>query len=266
MNCEQTTELLSSKLKGLLGADDEVRLAQHLAGCPACREEADAVTALWNDMGELDDGVPHERMRARFHAALAAFEERAMRGSRLDRIIERFWPERPLLQAGLAAGLLVVGVLAGRAMPSSTDREIAGLRDEIRTVSLVLLDHQSASERLRGVEWSRRVASDSHVVDALLETAQRDPNVNVRLAAIEALSQWLDRPQVAAGLTAALAQQDAPLLQVTLAEVLLDAGVAGSVDAVERMVDGDGVDPSVRDYLRGVLQESAGETPARNSL
>jgi hypothetical protein len=153
-----------------------------------------------------------------------------------------------------------MGVLVGQWLPSSTDREIAGLREEIRTIGLVLLDHQSAAERLRGVEWARRVES-ARAVDALLETVRYDSNLNVRLAAAEALSNWLDRPQVRAGLTDALERQDAPLMQVTLAEVLLEGNVGGSIAAVERMLERDELDPSVRDYLRAVLRQTGARAP-----
>ena len=130
MNCEQTTELLSDRLKGLLSVEDEQRLEAHLATCAACREEADAIGALWTEMGELADDVPRERMRVRFHAALAAYEER-MRVSGFDAFIERFWPRRPALQAAFALVLLMVGVLVGQRVPSTANNEIDALRAEM---------------------------------------------------------------------------------------------------------------------------------------
>lgn len=263
MNCGRTTGLLSDRLMGLLTVEDERELETHLATCAACRAEADAVDALWTEMGALDDDTPHERMRARFHAALAAYEERA-RGTGLDRIVELVWPRRLVFQAGIAVALLVAGLIVGRELPSTADLEIAGLREDVRSMSLALLDHQSASERLRGVEWSGRLAANTRVVDALLQTVRTDSNVNVRLAAVEALSQWLDEPDVGVALTDALSRQEAPLMQVTLAEVLLKGRVDGSAAAVERMVEREETDPSVRDYLRTVLQET-GAVP-RGSL
>jgi len=273
MNCDRTIELLSERLKGLLDAAGEAELERHLADCAACREEAAATEELWSEMGRLDDDdMPHERMRARFHAALAAYEERA-RSSTLDRWLERVWPRRPALQAGLAVALLLLGVAAGRSLPSPAQREIAGLRQEIRSVGLVLLDHQSATERLRGVEWARRLVTDDGddgqatdlVVDALLDTVRHDPNLNVRLAAAEALDGWIDRPRVARGLTDSLAAQDAPLMQVTLAGALLDGKVDGAVPAVRRMLDREGLDPSVRDYLRTALDAESQGAPRRGS-
>jgi hypothetical protein len=260
MNCDETTELLSDRLKGLLSPEDERKLEAHLATCAACRDEADAIAALWSDMATLADDVPHERMRARFHAALAAYEERG-RVTGLEMLFERIWPRRPALQAALATVLLLLGVLVGQRLPSAADREIAGLRAEIRTVGLVLLDHQSAAERLRGVEWARGTESDARVVAALLDTVRYDSNLNVRLAAVEALGDWLDRPQVGAGLTEALEHQDAPLMQVTIASRLLEGNVAGSTAAVSRLLEREELDPLVRDYLNMALEEAGAAAP-----
>jgi hypothetical protein len=263
MNCERTTDLLSDRLKGLLSDDDARGLDAHLAHCPACRAEADAIASLWDDMGVIEEDVPHERMRARFHAALAAYEARSAGG--LDRLIERCWPRRPALQAALAAALLVVGLVAGRWLPSPVTRDVAALREEVRAIDVALLDHPSASERLRAVQWSRRIASDARVLDALLDSVRRDPSLNVRLAAVEALSEHLDRVEIRSGLTAALDEQDAPLMQVTLADVLLGADVGGAIPAVRRLLDRQDLDPAVRDHLRAALQE-AGDGPAPAGL
>jgi anti-sigma factor RsiW len=260
MSCEKTTELLSDRFKGLLSPEEMSKLEAHLATCAACREEADAIEALWSDMGTFADDVPHERMRARFHAALAAYEERG-HATGLEALIEHIWPRRPALQAALATVLLLLGVLVGQRLPSAADEEIAGLRAEIRTVGLVLLDHQSATERLRGVEWARGTESDTRVVAALLDTVRYDSNLNVRLAAVEALGDWVDRPQVGAGLTEALAYQDAPLMQVTIANRLLEGNVAGSTAAVTRLLERDELDPLVRDYLRTALEEAGAGAP-----
>jgi predicted anti-sigma-YlaC factor YlaD len=260
MNCEETTELLSDRLKGLLTPEDEQKLEAHLASCAACREEAVAIAELWTGMGELTEEVPHERMRVRFHAALAAYEER-MRATGFDALLERIWPRRPALQAAFATVLLLVGVVVGQQLRVTSDGEIDALRAEVRTVGLVLLDHQSAAERLRGVEWARRADSDAEVVAALLDTVRHDANLNVRLAAVEALVDWLDRPQVGAGLTAALGQREDPLIQVTLASRLLEGGVAGSTAAVTRLLEREELDPLVRDYLSMALEEAGAAAP-----
>jgi anti-sigma factor RsiW len=267
MSCDNTADLLMDRLKGQIAAADEERLAAHLATCADCRAEATAMTAVWEQLGALDDDeVPHERLRARFHAGLAAYEAREGRHW-TERFLARWWPQQPLLQAGIAAALALVGVLVGQQLPSPVDAEVAALRNEVRTVGLALLDHQSAAERLLGIEWSRRTAQTPEVVNALLERVQYDPNLSVRLAAVEALSGELDRPDVGAGLAVALESQDSPLVQVALTDALLATGSGAGIDAVRMIFGREELDPAVREYLRMALDEvGAAPAPANTDI
>lgn len=263
MTCEETTPLLMDRLQGGISRAGEERLAEHLATCAACRAEAEALTETWNDLGSLDDEqVPHERLRARFHAGLAAYEARESQ-HRTARLLGRWWPQQPVLQMGLAAALALVGVLVGQQLPSPVDEEVAALREEVRTVGLALLDHQSASERLLGVEWSRRTARGPEVVNALLERVQYDPNLSVRLAAVDALRADLDGPGVVEGLAMALALQESPLLQVALTDALL-AAERPPVEAVRGVLAREELDPAVREYVEAALLEAGVETAPAN--
>jgi anti-sigma factor RsiW len=267
MTCEETPPLLMDRLQGHISRADDERLEAHVATCAACRTEVEAMTETWDDLGSIDDtDVPHERLRARFHAALAAHEAQA-RGSWAQRMLEQWWPPQPLLQMSLAAALVLVGVLVGRQLPSPVDAEIAALRTEVRSVGLALLDHQSASQRLLGVEWSRRTASTPEVVSALLERVQYDPNLSVRLAAVDALRAQLDSPDVVDGLAVALPRQESPLLQVALTDALLAVGADPGIEAVRAILVRDDLDPAVREYLQMALSDAGLEAaPANNGV
>ena len=260
MTCEETTPLLMDRLQGDISPENEQRLAAHVATCAACRAEVDAMTETWDSLGSLDDDVvPHERLRARFHAGLAAYEERASRHW-TERVLGRWWPQQPVLQMGFAAALALVGVLVGQQLPSQRDVDVAALRDEVRLVGLALLDHQSASERLLGVEWSRRTAQAPEVVAALLERVEYDSNLSVRLAAVDALRAGIDNPNVVAGLAMALERQESPLLQVALTDAVLAADQP-PVEAVRGVLGRDELDPAVREYLQMALMEVGAESP-----
>ena len=263
MTCEETTPLLMDRLQGHLPRADEERLDAHLATCAACRVEVDAMTETWNTLGNLDgEQVPHERLRARFHAGLAAYEAREARHW-TERWRGGWWPQQPALQMGLAAALALIGVLVGQQLPSPVDSEVAALRDEVRAVGVALLDHQSASERLLGVAWSRRTAQSPEVVNALLERVQYDSNLSVRLAAVDALRAELDRPGVIEGLATALDRQESPLLQVALTDALL-AAEQPAVDAVRGLLGRTELDPAVREYLQMALSEVGAEPAPAN--
>jgi hypothetical protein len=220
------------------------------------------MTSAWDQLGALDDEVPHERLRARFHAGLAAYEARESRHW-TERFLDLWWPKQPVLQLGLAAALALIGVVVGQRMPSPVDEEVAALRAEVRTVGLALLDHQSASERLLGIEWSRRTAATPELVSALLERLQYDSNLNVRLAAVDALRAALDRPDVSMGLATALERQDSPLVQVAVTDALLATGSSAGIEAVRMTLRRSELDPAVREYLQMALSEvGADDTPA----
>jgi len=264
MSCDDTSALIVDRLKGQISAADEQRLDAHLATCTACSDEAETTTALWERLGTFDVDVPHERLRARFHAGLAAYETRESQHW-TERFFERWWPQQPVLQVGLAAALALVGVLIGQQLPSPVDTEVAALRAEVRTVGLALLDHQSASERLLGVSWSRRTAQTPDVVNALLERVQYDPNLSVRLAAVDALRAQLDQPDVSAGLALALDRQESPLMQVALTDALLATGSDPGIEAVRAILGRESLDPTVRDYLQMSLSEVGAETAPSNT-
>ena len=255
-------EHLTERLRGSLDAEAARALAEHLATCEGCRAEAEELERLWSEMGRLDEDVPSERMRARLWSALAAYEAHGERGplSGLRRALERVWPQRPAWQLALTGATLVLGLLLGGRLVPDSRPEIAALRGELqameRSISLALLEHRSASERLRGVEWSSRAEPDERVVAALLETVRHDPNVNVRLAAVEALAPLVARPAVGGELLAALAGQDSPLVQVSLAELLLRGGVAGSERTVRELLERDDLDGTAREYLQAVMRDN----------
>ena len=78
--------------------------------------------------------------------------------------------------------------------------EVSELRGELRgmreMVAMTLLQQDSAIGRLQGVSWSHQLERPSdQVLATLLETLQHDPNVNVRLASIDALRAFAAQDQ-----------------------------------------------------------------------
>jgi hypothetical protein len=123
-------------------------------------------------------------------------------------------------------------------------------------VALSLLQQQSASDRLRGVNYSYRVEpSDTEVLSALLRTVNTDANVNVRLAAVDALRPFLDSPVARRGITQALMKQSSPLVQVALLDLvrdIRDSEAAADVKALAANVE---LDETVRHRAQMVAAE-----------
>ncbi len=221
MDRERAEELLVSSWEKPLAPAEAAELAAWLEEDP----DLAALDATWAGLGELDDSaeVPSERLRARFYAALAAAQEASRRGGRRA----AWWSSPAALRLAAAVGLVVLGLAVGLATAGllGARAEVRELRAELRanndSVLLALLEHQAATERLRAVSWSDRWRGDERrLLAALADVVRHDPNVNVRLAAVEALGGRLENGALRRELAASLPEQPSPLLQLRLVELL----------------------------------------------
>ena len=268
MRCEEVKQQFAEYLAGTLDASVAKALEQHVASCPECQAEYAGIEALWQALGTLPTPlVPSNRMRERFSAMMADERAAADRrpASRQDRgrtWVPSFRAGEPLVQLALAASLLIVGVLVGRALPPRQAQpaappatEIAEVRSELKDMrqmlTLSLMQQQSATERLRGVSWTAQIDQPGNeVVSALLDTLLHDPNVNVRLAAVDALRRFSDRADVRLGTKRAVTDKTSPLLQVAVIDFMIDTRDP-QAPALFRTLAQDG---SLDDQVRGRAQ------------
>ena len=222
----------------------------------------------------MGEEPPGERMRARFHAMLAAESAGVLLPSpapatrRAPGWVLSWWPVRPVLQAGLLTGTLLGGVLLGTWIGSRHEGrdEIEELRAEMRSmtraVAMSLLEHQSASERLRAVGLCEGAPPDEELIQALLRVVDNDPSANVRLAALDVLASIPARPDVRAGLIESLPRQASPPVTAAMASLLLELDGTAAVKAVGDVASDDRLPDSVRQYLLRILAEKGKATGA----
>ena len=173
-----------------------------------------------------------------------------------------FW--RPALQLAAAVLILAGGFMAGRGWPNAAHQEarneVSELRGELRgmreMVAMTLLQQDSAIGRLQGVSWSHKLERPSdQVLATLLETLQHDPNVNVRLASIDALRAFAAQDQVRTGLVEALGGKQSPMTQIALIDALTDLRERRSVGALRTLADDQKQNEAVRQRARRGLQQ-----------
>jgi hypothetical protein len=89
--------------------------------------------------------------------------------------------------------------------------QVEGLKE---MMMISLLEKESATERLKAVSLTQDINGPSvKLTLALLKTLNADANINVRLAALDALQGYANLPSVREGLVLAIAQQNSPLVQ-----------------------------------------------------
>jgi HEAT repeat protein len=127
-------------------------------------------------------------------------------------------------------------------------------RNEQRIV-LALLDNPSATQRLRGVSYTKNIGEvNQQVVNALLSTLNNDPNVNVRLATLDALAVLGQDPTVRQGLVHSLTKQDSPLVQSALADVMVQLQVRRSVKPMKQMLQQENLNEAVKTKIESSIQ------------
>ncbi len=257
MKCEEIAELLPDYLQGRLVPDQAGLVEEHLRGCVPCGEEA----ALWQKLVQLPDEQPGPAVRARFKAMLDSYEEGRWEKASLSQVRKKGpalwglgnWLQAPAAGVVWACIFLACGFFIGRNSDRtvSSNNQLREMHEELinmrQLVALSMLKQQSASQRLEGVSWSTRMPEpDPKVLDALLHTLRYDNSVDVRLASLDALSRYGNRPEVRRGLIEALPGQQSPLVQVALIDLLVDLHDPSAVQQFKRFQQDPKVDPTVR--------------------
>ncbi|MGN7888140.1 HEAT repeat domain-containing protein [Dyadobacter sp. 22481] len=148
------------------------------------------------------------------------------------------------IAAGLA--LLIIGFGAGWLFQSKSEKgaALAALSGEktgeIAEMKKVLafeqMNNTSASERIQAVNHSYEIPdADRDITQLLINTLNFDPNVNVRLAACQALAHFAGEAEVKEALIQSLAIQTDPNIQISLIEALVAIKEKRAVDQFQQL-------------------------------
>jgi anti-sigma factor RsiW len=270
MKCEATGELLPDYLQGRLRADQAADVERHLAECAACGEEA----ALWKKLALLPEEQPSPALESRFKAMLESYQEG--RWEKTNLVSEKSKSPVPMLwglgnwrqlpAAGIVWAVLFlacgyfIGKHADRGPDAAAQAQLNELRQELgatrQMVALSMLQQQSASQRLEGVSWSTRLPEpDPQVMGALMHTVRFDNSVDVRLAALDALSRYADRPEVRRDLVDVLQTAQSPMVQVALIDLLVDLHDKSAVPQFRKFQQDPNVNPTVKKRVDWGIQQ-----------
>jgi len=246
--------------------DDKGRRAfeKFLKDHPSHKEKFDGLQQTWNDLENLEAPKASSEMDTRFFNILHSEIEEQQKSSEkpkswLSTFLEGLW--RP--QVAYRILLLFMGLSLGYFLKSDNpsvdyvkttvlaDEETADVRAKL---VLTLLDQPSANKRLQGINEVNKINRvDATVINALLQTLNNDANVNVRLAAIESLTNYLDNPLVREGLVQSIVQQDAPIVQITLANLMVALQEKKSIEPFKKLIQTKELDKTVKEKLETTI-------------
>lgn len=142
--------------------------------------------------------------------------------------------------------------------PASESKQLEALTAQVHEMRemmmLSLLQNPSASERIRAVSYTsdiRRV--NPNIATALLATLNNDPNINVRLSTLEALTHFARDPVVREGLVQSILQQDSPLMQAALADVMLTLQEKRAIQPFKKLLQQKDLNTMVRTKIEQTI-------------
>jgi hypothetical protein len=217
-------------------------------------EDFPDLTLLDEKLSMIQTPAPSVNLDDRFFEMLAA-EKKAMRGFSFR---DWFSANTLFTQLAYASVIFVVGLAVGYLAFGNKDPkagEMTALSDEVRSLKemmmLSLLEKESATDRLKAVSLSQEFPESSEaVIDALIKTLNNDENVNVRLAALEALEPYGNISEVRQKLISSISQQDSPLVQIALAELMASLQEKSSVKEFNKLLEDERTPGDVKKRIR----------------
>ena len=245
--CTAALDKLNENIgSGNFGATDlDDLILQH----PACEKQLRDAYRLWMELGELEVPPVPEGARTRFFTMLDEFEEEQPRG----KIVKISIPLSILKWAAVFIIGLAAGILFSNRSGSNKVQDTSPVSNQF----LTSLDAaKPATEKLKVLQTIKENSDpEEYVYEALYKTILNDPNVNVRLSAIEAMLHFSNKPKARMLLLKALTYQESPIVQLSLAEVIIKLQENGSTDEIRQLLNSDHLDLEVKIHLKETLSQ-----------
>ncbi|SHG67261.1 HEAT repeat domain-containing protein [Flagellimonas flava] len=253
----QAMEYLSGAMTDERKLDFEKFIGEH----PNFKIELQELQDTLEMVKTMDAPEPSAKMDTVFFSSLSE-EIGRQKAKQIDIGFLRYlWPVQKsqwilglvVLCLGLAIGYLLNDQKGPEPIEVVTqDDETESMRQKL---VLTLLEQPSANQRLQGVsEANKFEEADEIVIRALLQTLNNDSNVNVRLAAIESLTNYVDRPEVRQGLVQSIPNQESPILQITLANLMVALQEKASVEPFKELLKEKKLDTTVKKKLQNSIE------------
>jgi len=261
MTTEQFNKLIPDYILGKLTTEEDVAFSTYLDSHPEALAEWQSIESL------LDEPIPtpSQHMDAKFYSFLETKSSESKdskvrdlneskSGSRSFRILLPLIAASVMLLFGFYMGTQWSATAPTTNMASTEVKMMKQETNEVRTqLVMSLADQSSASKRLQALsEASKLDNATEQVILALFKMLNSDSNVNVRLAAITSLSKYIENPKVREGLVMSITQQDSPLVQIALAELMVTLQEQDSINSMEELL----MQPDINAAVKQKLEES----------
>ena len=260
MDCKDVEYSIVDFIDNTLSKEQSKLIDAHLSSCSTCKLLYDETIVLMRDFNNEPDIKPSSALRTNFYALLE--EEKQFQDDKVVRLNtdSRFnW--KTAFQIAASFLLLFIGFSAGNYLSDQkSSEEISQLQlqtDELKeNMMLALLDNRSASKRIQAVNYSEDLEQpDQKIMTALIDRMHNDTNINVRLAAAEALAKYSDMELIKMAFIDALTTETDPSLQITIIQILVNIQDERALEPMQKLLDQPDTPDFVKEHANsGILQ------------
>jgi hypothetical protein len=250
MTCEEVKINLPEYIDGNLQKGMAEIIETHLEGCNNCRELYTELNSFLKFTDSFPEIQPPEGMKEEF-LKLAESEEFPI----IKKVaIIPYWMKIAAMII-VVFGTFISGYFAGFKgnEKKQLQAELNSLKQEVLLAGLRDYSGPQKIAAVYNIKTSGQM--DDNLIEALVNTMNSDKNINVRLAAISALSGMVNKnDRVKNELIKSLGLQENPLLQISLIQVLTESGVKEAKEFIESLSDGENTDKNVKEYAKNMIK------------
>jgi HEAT repeat protein len=227
MDCNTIEQHIVDYLDGQMSAEESQNIKNHIASCDNCKAIYNETKALFSAFENVKEETPSDNLRTGFYKLLE--EEKQLFDHKEVQLAQqkKEFPWKQAFQVAASIIFMFGGYLLGSHNSKQTaNQEISALQQETvelrEDMMLAMIENQSPSKRIQAVNFTESfVKPDTQILEALIGRMQFDGNMNVRLAAAEALSEFPKSTIVKEAFIEALTTQKDPSLQIAIIQFLV---------------------------------------------
>lgn len=245
-------------LTGELSEEKSEKLKVYLEAHPELMEELNAEEILWNQLGNIETPAPSAAMDARFEAALSGYVAGSTKNSARSFQV----PEWLSLNWKMGLAFSLIGLVMGYGLfrNPAQQSEISTLTNEVQDMKkmmmLTLIEQPGAQQRIKAVSMAQEfVEVDDKVIQVLGNTLQTDENVNVRLAAIDALLSYWGNANARQIMVESIAFQDSPIVQSAIADAMLALREKEAIGEFEKLMTDEEINEAVKSKIESTVDQ-----------
>ncbi len=262
MKKEIIEKLMAEFLSPGISAGDKEELKNKLIQSGYDKVELEDMDKLYSMLDEIDVPETSGKLDTDFYRSLELYKDAySDKSSQFRTFITTLFNKKYAFRFAYSFALIVFGWYLGSwsGRIDNNNVKIQSMSLEISQMKQVMiytmLEQPSATKRIKAISYTDKFENvDDKILNTFLDTLNNDSNPNVRLAAVEALSRFSDIQFVRNGLVKSILQQESPLVQVALIDLMLKLKEKASKKELFRLLENRDLNYSVRNKTQETIR------------